>query len=190
MNRRRLDAEGVRDAMLAASGELNPKMGGPGVLAPLEKEVKDLIFTEAEVVDLWPVDPDPREHLRRSLYLFKKRNVRYPLLESFDAPDNQTACPRRETSTHALQALNLLNSETTIARARALAARILRESSAAPAARVKRAYEIVLCRPPSPAETARATAFLDAQRQADGEAAAWDDFALALLNCNEFLYVP
>jgi len=190
MNRRRLDAEGVRDAMLAVSGELNPKMGGPGVLAPLEKEVKDLIFTEAEVVDLWTVDPDPREHLRRSLYLFKKRNVRYPLLESFDAPDNQTACPRRETSTHALQALNLLNSETTIARARALAARILREAPSDPPARVKRAYEIALCRPPSPAETDRATAFLDAQRQADGEPAAWDDFALALLNCNEFLYVP
>ena len=118
MNRRRLDAEGVRDAMLAVSGELNLKMGGRGVLAPLEKEVKDLIFTEAEVVDLWPVDPDPHEHHRRALYLFKKRNVRYPLLESFDAPDNQTACPRRETSTHALQALNLLNSETAIGRAR------------------------------------------------------------------------
>ena len=96
MNRRRLDAEGVRDAMLAVSGELNPKMGGPGVLAPLEKEVKDLIFTEAEVVDLWPEDRDPAEHLRRSLYLFRKRNVRYPLFDAFDAPDTQTACPRRD----------------------------------------------------------------------------------------------
>ena len=113
-NRRRLDAEGVRDAMLAVSGELNPKMGGPGVLAPLEKEVEDLIFTEAEVVDLWPEDRDPSEHVRRSLYLFRKRNVRYPLLEAFDAPDTQTACPRRETSTHALQALSLLNSEFAI----------------------------------------------------------------------------
>ncbi len=100
-NRRRLDAEGVRDAMLAVSGELNPKMGGPGVFAPLEKEVEDLIFTEAEVVELWPEDRDPTEHVRRSLYLFRKRNVRYPLLEAFDAPDTQTACPRRETSTHA-----------------------------------------------------------------------------------------
>jgi Protein of unknown function (DUF1553) len=112
------------------------------------------------------------------------------LLESFDAPDNQTACPRRESSTHALQALNLLNSETTIGRARALAARVLREAPSDQAERVKRAYTIVLCRPPSPAEAARASAFLDAQRQADGDAAAWDDFALALLNCNEFLYVP
>ncbi len=107
MNRRRLDAEGVRDAMLAVSGELNPRMGGPGVIAPLEKEVKDLIFTEAEVVDLWPVDRDPAEHARRSLYLFRKRNVRYPLFDAFDAPDTQSACPRRATSTHALQALTL-----------------------------------------------------------------------------------
>ena len=90
MNRRRLDAEGIRDAMLAVSGELNPQMGGPGILAPLEKELKDLIFTEAEVVDLWPEDPDPSQHLRRSLYLFRKRNVRYPLFDAFDAPDTQT----------------------------------------------------------------------------------------------------
>ena len=89
-------------------------MGGPGVLAPLEKEVKDLIFTEAEVVDLWPDDRDPAEHARRALYLFRKRNVRYPLFDAFDAPDTQSACPRRATSTHALQALTLLNSELAV----------------------------------------------------------------------------
>src|SRR5262249_51386663 len=79
MNRRRLEAESRGDAMLAASGELNLKMGGPGVLVPIEKEVEDLIFTEAEVVDLWPETPHPSEHARRSLYLFRKRNVRYPM---------------------------------------------------------------------------------------------------------------
>ena len=146
MNRRRLDAEGIRDALLSVSGELNFKMGGPGVLAPLEKEVKDLIFTEAEVVDLWPEDRDPSEHLRRSLYLFRKRNVRYPLLESFDSPDAQFPCPRRETSTHALQALNLLNSEFAFGRARALAGRILREAVSGQDDRIRRAYELVLCR--------------------------------------------
>ena len=62
MNRRRLDAEGVRDAMLAVSGELNSRMEGPGVLAPIEKEIEDLIFTEAEAVDLWPEDRNPSEH--------------------------------------------------------------------------------------------------------------------------------
>jgi hypothetical protein len=188
-------------------------MGGPGVLAPLEKEVADLIFTEAEVVDLWPVDRDPREHLRRSLYIFRKRNVRYPLLESFDSPDAQFPCPRRETSTHALQALNLLNSEFAFGRARALAGRILSEAGPSQDERIGRAYQVVLCRQPSRAEFDRARKFLASQAemvrgQAKGgqipskpaglterpldpaAGAAWVDFALAMLNCNEFLYVP
>jgi len=213
MNRRRLDAEGVRDVMLAVSGELNPKMGGPGVLAPLEKEVEDLIFTEAEVVDLWPEDRDPSEHLRRSLYLYRKRNVRYPLLESFDSPDNQFPCPRRETSTHALQALNLLNSDFAFGRARALAGGILREAGPGQDERIGRAYQVVLCRQPSPSELDRARKFLASQAEMirgqakavrtpskptglidrpldPAEGAAWVDFALAMLNCNEFLYVP
>ena len=213
MNRRRLDAEGIRDAMLAVSGELNPKMGGPGVLAPLEKEVEDLIFTESEVVDIWPEDRDPAEHLRRSLYLFRKRNVRYPLLESFDAPDNQFPCPRRENSTHALQALNLLNSEFALGRAKALAGRILRETSNDLDSQVRRAYQLVLCRDPAPAELDRARRFLASQmvllhqqnevgrplnkpsgvaeKSIDtASAAALVDFALAMLNCNEFLYLP
>jgi hypothetical protein len=212
MNRRRLDAEGVRDAMLAVSGELNPKMGGPGVLAHLEKEVEDLIFTEAEVVDLWPEDPDPAEHLRRSLYLFRKRNVRYPLFDAFDAPDTQSACPRREASTHALQALALLNSEFAMGRAKVLAGRILREAGTPTDDRIRRVYQLVLARAPRANEVERARSFLKAQAELitmetrDGrtgnrpagaippteaaEAAAWVDFALALLNSNEFLYVP
>jgi hypothetical protein len=193
MNRRRLDAEGVRDAMLLASGELNPKMGGPGVLAPIEKEVEDLIFTEAEVVDLWPEDRNPAEHLRRSLYLFRKRNVRYPLFDSFDAPDTQTACPRREKSTHALQALNLLNSEFAAGRARALAQQVLNEDGDE-WGRIRRIYQIVLAREPRPEEVERARAFVRDQAQRIGgparEIAALTDLALAMLNSNEFLYVP
>jgi hypothetical protein len=209
MNRRRLDAEGVRDAMLAVAGELNPKMGGPGVLAPLEKEVEDLIFTEAEAVDLWPEDRNPAEHARRSLYLFRKRNVRYPLFDAFDAPDTLSACPQRATSTHALQALTLLNSEFAAGRARALADRIRREGGPSVDDRIRRGYQLALAREPKPVETERARAFLkthaelirgDEQRQnraADpsrsaesANAAAWVDLALALLNSNEFLYVP
>jgi hypothetical protein len=184
-NRRRLDAEGVRDAMLAVSGELNSKMGGPGVLAPLEKEVKDLIFTEAEVVDLWPEDRDVAEHVRRSLYLFHKRNVRYPLLEAFDAPDTQSACPRRETSTHALQALSLLNSDFAVGRAKVLAERISREGGQDTDQRIRRAYLLVLAREPKPIEMERSRSFVKAAGPA-----AWVDFALALMNGNEFLYVP
>ena len=206
MTRRRLDAEGIRDAMLAVSGELNPKMGGPGVLAPLEKEIKDLIFTEAEVVELWPVDRDPAEHLRRSLYLFRKRNVRYPLFDAFDAPDTQSACPRRATSTHALQALTLLNSEFATGRARSLSARVRREGGGNLNDQIKQAYQLALGREPRANEVERARVFLAAQaklirheRPVGGHVgeqppvaddAAWADLALALLNSNEFLYVP
>jgi hypothetical protein len=212
MNRRRLDAEGVRDAILQVSGRLNSKMGGPGVLAPLEPEVEDLIFTEAEVVDLWPEDLNPAEHRRRALYLFRKRNVRYPLFDAFDAPDTQSACPQRQTSTHALQALVLLNSGFTNEMAHALTDRIVKEAGDSSAARIQRAFEIVLSRPPTPREAARASEFVAAQgrriareaQKASGstdpapdlarpevaEAAAWVDFALALMNSNEFLYVP
>ena len=150
MNRRRLDAEGVRDAMLAVSGELNSKMDGPGVLAPIEKEIEDLIFTEAEAVDLWPEDRNPAEHLRRSLYLFRKRNVRYPLFDAFDAPDTQSACPRRATSTHALQALALLNSEFAAGTGEGIGrAGSARRPALAAIERIRQAYQLVLAREPS-----------------------------------------
>ncbi len=205
MNRRRLDAEGVRDAMLAVAGELNQKMGGPGVIAPLEKEIKDLIFTEAEAVELWPEDRDRSEHARRSIYLFRKRNVRYPLFDLFDAPDTQSACPRRATSTHALQALTLLNSEFAARRAQALAARVLDEGGPQTGDRIRRAYTLALAREAKPLEIERARVFLKTQtgvirqemqnpKSQAGEIPAvepaWVDFALALLNSNEFLYVP
>ena len=107
--RRRLDAEAVRDAMLAAAGTLNRKLGGPSVRVPLEPEVYDLIFTEGEPVGLWPVSRDPAEFDRRSLYLFAKRNVRQPLLEAFDQPDALGSCAMRGVSTFAPQALILMN---------------------------------------------------------------------------------
>ena len=134
------------------------------------------------------------------------------MFDAFDAPDTQSACPRRETSTHALQALVLLNSDFAVGRARALAGRILREAGGDTDARIRRAYAIVLCREPTAAELEQARGFLASQAQLleqakpragrcgnrpvrrrpidPAEAAAWVDFALAMLNRNEFLYVP
>ena len=208
--RRRLDAESLRDAMLTVTGELNPKMGGPGVLVPIEKEVEDLIFTEAEVVQLWPVTPTASEHDRRSLYLFRKRNVRYPMFDAFDAPDTQSACPQRQVSTHALQALVMLNSDFAIARAKAFAGRLYRESSGDAGRMIDLAHRLTIGRGPSEAERSQATQFIDGQVKllresserpralptfvpagADPAAAsAWVDYALAMLNRNEFVYVP
>ena len=209
--KQRLDAEGLRDAMLVATGELNPKMGGPGVLVPIEQELRVLIFTEAEVVDLWPVTPDSTEHARRSLYLFRKRNVRYSMFDAFDAPDTQSACPQRQVSTHALQALVGLNGDFAVSRAKALAGRLYREAAESREARIDRAYRVVLCREPEPGELRQASSFLDAQAKAirtsstgrklaeptfvpkatdPADAAALVDFCLAMLNRNEFLYIP
>jgi len=184
MNRRRMEAEALRDAVLAVSGRLNLKMGGPGVRVPIEDEIKELIFTEAEVVDLWPIDLNPAEFDRRSLYLLRKRNVHYALYAAFDAPDTQSSCPVRSVSTHAPQALVLLNSAFAQDLARALASETASESDTK--TRVKALFRRVLVRDPSDREVARIMNFLGEQP----DAAAWADYALTLLNSNEFIYVP
>ena len=125
MNRKRFDAEMIRDAALAVAGTLNPEMGGRPVRIPIEPEVYDLIFTEYERDGLWPVNPDKHVQNRRGIYLYNKRSVRLPLLSAFDQPDAITSCPVRPVSTHALQALSLFNSELHAGGlARAFAARL------------------------------------------------------------------
>jgi hypothetical protein len=198
MNRQRLDGEALRDSVLAVAGTLNRRLGGPVVRVPLEPEVYELIFTEGEPDGLWPANPDPREHARRSLYLFHKRNVRLPLFEAFDQPDTLTSCPVRAVSTFAPQALILLNGPFMQEQSRALAGRLLWEAGPGNAARVEWAYRLALARPPRPVELRTSLEFLDAQAEllrtgtsgvADPAAAALADFCLALLNRNEFLYV-
>ncbi len=183
MNRRRLDAEFLRDGALAVAGVLNPRMFGRPMKTPIEKEVYDLIFTEGEPDNLWPVELDERDHYRRSLYLLNKRTVRLPLLANFDQPDAMTSCPVRPVSTHALQALSLLNSGTIRGAARMLAGRLASECGGDAACRVRRAYLLALAREPEPAELDEAKAFVAA-------GGPWEDFALAMLNRNEFVYVP
>jgi hypothetical protein len=211
MNRVRLEGESLRDAALAVAGDLNPKLGGPAVRVPLEPEVYDLIFTEGEPDGLWPVTPDPREHGRRSLYLFAKRNVRLPMLEAFDRPDALTSCPVRPVSTFAPQALILLNGPFLRSQSKQFAARLLRDCGADTERQIDYAYRLALARPPRPAEISLARDFLARQTELVQErllgrrrvglpsalppginpaaAAALVDFCLGLFNTNEFLYV-
>jgi hypothetical protein len=211
MNRRRLEGESLRDAVLCVSGKLTTWLGGPMVRVPLEPEVYELIFTEGEPDGLWPVTPDARQHARRSIYLFNKRNVRLPLLEAFDQPDTLTSCPVRPVSTFAPQALILLNGPFMQEQARALAARIWREAGDRSAEQVKRGYLLALARPARSVEVEMGMAFLDEQADllrdrlrarrtvalvaglppgADpARAAALADFCLALLNRNAFVYI-
>ena len=105
VNRRRLSAEEIRDAMLAASGRINPQLRGRSVMVPVERELINLLYKPTQ----WVVAKDAAAHDRRSIYLIAKRNLRLPFMEAFDAPALQTSCSARESSTHAPQALELLN---------------------------------------------------------------------------------
>jgi hypothetical protein len=144
------------------------------------------------------------------VYLFVRRNLRYPLFEVFDGPDRQASCPRRERSTTAPQALWLLNSEFSLTAARDLAGYVWPRGEDA-AARIDLIYRRALGRSPEDEELALAAAFLvrqaDDLRAADEdpaslalpiplpsecdpfEAAALVDYCLAVFNTNEFVYV-
>jgi hypothetical protein len=197
MNRKRLDAEALRDSVLATAGTLNPQLGGPSIKVPIEPEVYETIFTEAEPDNLWPVHPDPKQHVRRSLYLLRKRNVRLPMLAVFDQPDLMSSCGARGQSVHALQALTLINSPFMQEQSRALAKRLISDVPADEASRIRRLFELALNRPPAQREMESTVRFLRDQRNLAGkhqaaesaELAAWTDLCLATLNRNEFLYI-
>ena len=175
--RRRLEAEEIRDAMLAASGRLNVKAGGPSVIVPVESDLIELLYKPSQ----WSVSEDRNEHNRRSVYLLAKRNLRLPFMEVFDQPDLQISCARRESSTHAPQALELLNGRLANEMAAALAKRLAREAPNDVRGQVDLAYRLVTGRPPNDREAALAADFLASQPLAE--------FALAMFNLNAFLYV-
>jgi hypothetical protein len=184
MNRRRLEGEAIRDSILMASGALNPKMGGRGIKTPLEPEVYDLIFTEYEKDNLWPLPVDRTEMNRRSIYLLNKRTVRLPMLANFDQPDTMSSCAMRPTSTHALQALTLMNSAFLQEQAKLFADRLQKDCAGKQGCVIDRSYELTLARKPSTAEQKLAAEFLRGSKNT------LSDYALAMLNRNEFVYVP
>jgi hypothetical protein len=174
--KRRLTGEELRDSMLSVSGVLNEKQGGKSVLLPVEEDLVKLLYKP----DQWQVTRDPTEHNRRSVYLIAKRNLRLPFMEAFDQPALLTSCFRRESSTHAPQALELLNGQISNQLATFLSDRITR-SDESPKNIARAGYRFALGRDPSEAELSLAVPFL--------EAGSVKEFALALFNLNEFLYV-
>ncbi len=174
---RRLTAEEVRDSLLMLAGRLNLKAGGPSIVVPVDSDLLKLLYTPSQ----WTVTPDPKEHDRRSIYLFAKRNVQLPFMGAFDQPGAATSCSRRESSTHALQALELLNGTLANNLAGAFADRLRKEAGADAAAQVELAYKLATGRPPNPKEKERAIAFL--------KTGSLTEFALAIFNLNAFLYV-
>jgi len=173
MNRLRLEGEAIRDCLLAISGQLNPEMGGPGVFPPIPKEVT------AGAKGGWPQNDHARDYSRRSIYIFARRNLRFPFLEVFDAPDNNLSCPARERSTTAPQSLTLLNADEVTVAAKLTEARLMKEAGSNDA-RITLAYRLVLGRPPSVKEHELARAFLAQSPM--------HEFCRALFNLNDFVY--
>ena len=174
-NRQRLDGEAIRDALLAVSGELNPTIGGPCVFPELPAELTKL----SNRGETWPVSKNPLDQNRRSLYVFTRRNLRFPFFEVFDRPDTNASCPQRPVSTIAPQALTLLNSSLSRQAAHALAGRLMNQ--VAQDSWVQAAYQLSLGREPTGDEKLLGEEFL--------KSAPLEDFCLALMNINEFIYI-
>jgi hypothetical protein len=183
MNRKRFEAEMIRDASLSVAGVLNPQIGGRPVKIPIEPEVYDLIFTEGERDGLWPVNPDPKVQHRRAIYLYNKRSVRLPLLSAFDQPDDITSCPVRPVSTHPLQGLSLFNSAFMQDVSQAFAARLEQKCGKDRGCAIDAAWHLALSRAPRKTEVQLARKFLTS-------GGTLPDFCLAMFNRNEFVYVP
>lgn len=166
MNRLRLEGEVIRDSLLAISGQLQTAVGGPGVFPPISKEL-------FEGVAGWPSSKSDPKQNRRSIYIFARRNLRFPFLEVFDLPDNNLSCPARERSATAPQSLTLLNSNEVIQAAKLTAAMVGWNP-------VEDVYRRILNRPPSKAEMEIASEFL--------KTSPLEELCRALFNLNDFIY--
>ncbi|MDE0108136.1 MAG: DUF1549 and DUF1553 domain-containing protein [Bryobacterales bacterium] len=199
----RLEGEVIRDSMLAVAGRLNHQVGGPSVFP-------ELPFGAAQPRGGWDVPESQHAQDRRSVYVFVRRNSRYPMLESFDMPDTHESCARRSLTTTAPQALALLNSEHTLGWAQGLAGRILDFAGTDRDGQIREGFRLAYSRQPDGWEKDTVLTFFETQRaiiaeraaageplllpdvlpagMSQQEAAAVVDFAHMLLNSNEFVF--
>jgi hypothetical protein len=170
---RRLEAEGIRDAMLAVSGRLNLKTGGPGF---------DLFSSRGGLNGFPPILKFQGDGLRRMIYAHKIRMEPDSVFGAFDCPDAGQSVSRRRQSTTPIQALNLFNSQFTIDESEAMAKRVREDAGAQVPAQVARAYWLAYGRDPHPNEMADAESVV--QRQG------LETLCRAIFNSNEFLFIP
>ncbi len=203
--RHRVEGEVLRDAMLMTSGRLNLKMGGPGVHPELPEGVNTAGYSA------WATEKDEAEARRRSIYVFVKRVMTYPMFEAFDAPGSEESCPRRFSTVVPSQALTMMNDNYVLDWSRQFAGRVLNDGGLSPEQQIDRAYRLAYDRSPRPEEQQNVSAFLTKQsaviadRLARNEkvllpdrlptgleparAAAFVDFCHALMSSNEFMYI-
>ena len=187
---RRLEAEAIRDAILAVSGNLNLEAGGKPYFPPVPERVRKSV-AKGE----WVVNDEGPEVWRRGVYSYFKRGMKYPMFEVFDQPDPNVSCESRSVTTAPTQALTLLNNDFILSQARAFAERVLLEAGPEQEAQVRAAYRIALSREPSPSELTGNVAFVNRQRDVQRNAyspelEALTDLCDVIINLNEFVYIP
>jgi len=171
---RRIEAEGIRDSILAVSGNLDRKAGGPSFfLHDVDRE---------NVYHYHPKEKFGPAETRRMVYAFKVRMEQDGIFGAFDCPDGSLAIPKRSVSTTPLQALNLFNSRFVLDQAETFAARLRKEAGDDLSAQVQEAWQLAFNRAPEKAEAREAVEFA----KAEGLPA----FCRAVLNANEFLFIP
>jgi hypothetical protein len=178
-NRRRLEAEVIRDGILWASGRLNPEMGGPSVFPPLPEDLADFARYGRTGGLMWEPNEKEEDARRRSVYTFQRRSMPLPMMAAFDAIVFSESCDRRVATTTPLQALSMMNGSLVHEESAHLANRIIQTVGEARAAQVNRAFKIVLSRVPKPEETETFARF-------EGSL---EGICRVLLNSNEFLYM-
>jgi len=171
---RRLEAEGIRDSILAVSGNLDRTAGGPSFfLHEVDRE---------NVYHYHPKEKFTPAESRRMVYAFKVRMEQDGIFGAFDCPDGSLVIPKRSVSTTPLQALNLFNSRFVLQQSETFAERLRKETGEDKAAQVKRAWQLAFNRLPERAETKQAVAFA----RTEGLPA----LCRAILNANELLFIP
>lgn len=187
-NRRRLDAESIRDAILIASGRLDLTVGGPSFHAPINAEALEGLSMKAVAYTASP----PEQTRRRSIYMFTKRGLAVPLMAVFDTCDTTAPNGRRDVTIVPTQALSLLNNDWVNGESTALAKRVL-DSAKSNDDRITAAWIFAFGRPPTPSERTSALAhILDLQhslKTPDVELVAWTSLCHVLMNSNEFIYI-
>jgi hypothetical protein len=208
MPMQRVEGEIIRDSMLTVSGGLNLKSGGPSVFPEVDPGLIGLIEAASKKDQGWPATQDGPELWRRSVYVTQKRTVTAPIMDLFDPPDLVSSCPKRNTTTVAPQALQLLNNKFVIGQSTLFAERLRNEVGKDTVQQIRRAFRLSYGRPPDAKELEASQGFLKKQatyHQAlgaklheqgvdpaeipDPDRAALIDLCHSLLNTNEFVYV-
>ncbi len=182
--RRRLDAEQLRDAILQSSGHLGLRMGGPSFMAAISDEALEGLSMKSGAYTASP----PEQTRRRSIYMFAKRSLAVPMMTVFDSCDTTAPTGRRDVSTVAPQALTLLNNSWVHEESRSMAERVVALGPTTEA-RVDAAWQIAFARTPSATEKQAAIEFVKHSSTDGTDLTVWSTLCHTLINTNEFIYV-